>query len=211
MLISDTHEFIFVHIRKSAGSSIRDTLEPISIQKPTDNWSKIRARFLNLERDYRHYPYRQHQSIHLVMRLIPRELFERYFKFAFVRNPWDRLISEFEFVKRSAYHGRNKKVRNMSFETYIDYQAKRHDAHQANMICDKNDKVLIDFVAKFERLKDDWKYVCDRIDIKGAELSHRKNAKIKDYSRYYSLETSKKVAALWARDVEVFEYENPYV
>ena len=211
MLISDTHEFIFVHIRKSAGSSIRDTLEPISIQKPTDTWSKIKGRFLNLETDYRHYPYRQHQSIHLVKKIMPEEVFDRYFKFAFVRNPWDRLISEYEFVKRSDYHGRNRKVRSMSFDEYIDYQAKRRDAHQVNMLCDKKGQVLIDFVAKFERLQEDWKYVCDRLQLEGAELSHRKNSKIKDYSQYYSDQTSKKVAELWARDAEVFDYENPYI
>ncbi len=65
MLISDSHQFIFVHIRKAAGSSIRDTLEPLSIVKPTDTWSKIKSRFLKTEKDYKKYAFRQHDDINV--------------------------------------------------------------------------------------------------------------------------------------------------
>ena len=206
MLISDSHQFIFVHIRKAAGSSIRDTLEPLSLLKPTDNWSKIKSRFLRTEKDYKKYAFRQHDNINVAKRLMPPELFESYFKFAFVRNPWDRLVSEYEFIRRRPDHGRHAKVMKMGFEKYIVYQSKRFDAHQINMLADKNGNLLMDFIGKFENLHDDWNRVTDKLGIENKELTHRKKAGIKDYNSYYTDESRALVSELWKRDIEAFGY-----
>ena len=206
MLISDSHQFIFVHVRKAAGSSIRDTLEPLSLLKPTDNWSKIKSRFLKMEKDYHRYAFRQHDDINVAKRLMPPELFESYFKFAFVRNPWDRLISEYEFIRRRPDHGRHSKVIKMSFEKYIVYQSKRKDAHQIHMLADINGKVLMDFIGKFENLYEDWNRVTDKLGIENKQLSHRKKAGITDYDSYYTPETRALVGELWKRDIEAFGY-----
>ena len=206
MLISDSHKFIFVHVRKAAGSSIRDTLEPLSLVKPTDTWSKVKSRFLKTEKDYRRYAFRQHDDINVAKRLMPPELFESYFKFAFVRNPWDRLVSEYEFIRRRPDHGRHSKVIKMDFEKYIVYQSNRKDAHQVNMLADKNGKVLMDFIGKFENLHEDWNRVTDKLGIENKTLSHRKKANIKDYDSYYTPETRALVGELWKRDIEAFGY-----
>ncbi len=206
MLISDSHQFIFVHIRKAAGSSIRDTLEPLSLVKPTDNWSKIKSRFLRTEKNYKKYAFRQHDSINVAKTLMPPELFESYFKFAFVRNPWDRLVSEYEFIRRRPDHGRHSKVMKMGFEKYIVYQSKRFDAHQINMLADKNGNLLMDFIGKFENLHDDWNRVTDKLGIENKELTHRKKAGIKDYNSYYTDESRALVSELWKRDIEAFGY-----
>ncbi len=206
MLISDSHQFIFVHIRKAAGSSIRDTLEPLSIVKPTDTWSKIKSRFLKTEKDYKKYAFRQHDDINSAKRVMPPELFESYFKFAFVRNPWDRLVSEYEFIRRRPNHGRHSKVMKMGFEKYIVYQSKRFDAHQINMLADKNGNLLMDFIGKFENLHDDWNRITDKLGIENKELTHRKKAGIKDYNSYYTDESRALVSELWKRDIESFGY-----
>lgn len=206
MLISDSHQFIFVHIRKAAGSSIRDTLEPISISKPTDTLSKVKSRFLKTERDYHNYAFRQHDDINAAKRVMPPELFESYFKFAFVRNPWDRLVSEYEFIRRRPDHGRHSKVMKMGFEKYIVYQSKRFDAHQINMLADKNGNLLMDFIGKFENLHDDWNRVTDKLGIENKVLTHRKKAGIKDYDSYYTKESRALVSELWKRDIVAFGY-----
>ncbi len=206
MLISDSHQFIFVHIRKAAGSSIRDTLEPLSLVKPTDTWSKIKSRFLKTETDYKKYAFRQHDDINVAKRLMPPDLFESYFKFAFVRNPWDRLVSEYEFIRRRPDHGRHSKVMRMGFEKYIVYQSKRFDAHQINMLADKNGKLLMDFIGKFENLYEDWNRITDKLGIENKQLTHRKKAGIKDYNSYYSDESRALVAELWKGDIEAFGY-----
>ena len=207
MLISDTHKFIFVHIRKAAGSSIRDTLEPLSIQKPTDVLSKIKSRILHIEKDYHKYAFRQHSDITMVKKIMPKELFDTYFKFAFVRNPWKRLVSEFEFIKRRPDHGRHKKVIKMTFTEYIIYQAKRVDAHQINMLADKDGILQMDFIGKFENLQEDWNYICDKIGVKNKQLSHRKKATKVDYDNYYNGDNKEVIAKLWKKDIDTFGYK----
>ena len=207
MLISDSHKFIFVHIRKAAGSSIRDTLEPLSLTKPTDTFSKVKSRFLKTEKDYRKYTFRQHDDINVAKRLMPEELFRSYFKFAFVRNPWNRLVSEYEFIRRRPDHGRYSKVIKMDFEQYILYQSKRFKAHQINMLANKNGVLQMDFVGKFENLQEDWNFVTDTLGIENKQLSHRKKAGISSYDSYYTDETRALVAELWKRDIETFGYK----
>ena len=191
MLISDSHKFIFVHTRKAAGSSIRDTLEPLSIQKPTDILSKVKSRVLQIEGDYHKFAFRQHSDIMAAKKTMPKELFDSYFKFAFVRNPWKRLVSEFEFIKRRPTHGRYKKVMKMTFTDYIKYQAKRFDAHQINMLADKNGKIQMDFIGKFENLQEDWNFICNKLGIENKELCHRKKALTVDYNNYYNSDNKK--------------------
>ena len=206
MLISDSHKFIFVRTRKVAGGSIREILEPLSVQKPTDVLSKIKSRFLHIEKDYHKYAFNQHDDIIIAKKIIPKEIFDSYFKFAFVRNPWKRLISEFEYIKRKTDHGRYKKVIKMNFDEYIIYQAKRFDAHQINMLADKNGKLQMDFIGKFENLQKDWDYICNKLGIKNKELSHRKKAPSLNYDDYYNIENKDLVAKLWKKDIDAFGY-----
>ncbi len=206
MLISDSHQFIFVHTRKAAGSSIRETLEPVSIQKPNTIISKLRSRVFLIENDYRKFAFRQHSDIMSVKNIMPKELFEVYFKFSFVRNPWKRLVSEYEFIKRRPDHGRHKKLIKMTFNQYIVYQAKRHDAHQIHMLADKNGKILMDFIGRFENLQEDWNFICDEIGIENKQLSHRKKAGKVNYSNYYNDENKKLVTKLWEKDIDAFGY-----
>jgi len=206
MLISDSHKFIFVHIRKTGGSSIRDTLVPLSIPKPEDPISKIKSRFLKTENDYRKYAFRNHDGIRIAKKLVPDKIFQSYFKFAFVRNPHSRLVSEYEFIRRTPDHGRHSKVIRMDFEQYIMYQSKRFGAHQVNMLTDKNGVVLMDFIGKFENLQEDWNHVTDILGIENKELGHKKKSGIKSYDSYYTEKTHELVARLWKRDFETFGY-----
>ncbi|BDX04507.1 sulfotransferase family 2 domain-containing protein [Planctobacterium marinum] len=206
MLISDSHRFIFVHVRKSGGTSIRDSVEKLSNPINKSLGAKVKSRFLKLERDHRKYAYRFHEDINTVKQLMPDETFKSYFKFAFVRNPWSRLASEYEYIRRTPEHGRHAKLKQMEFSDFIKYQSRRKDAHQINMLTDKNGNLQLDFVGKFENLANDWKTVTDQLGIENIALPHRNNAGIKNYDSYYTPETEKLVTRLWQRDIETFDY-----
>ena len=95
MLISDSHEFIFVRVRKTASQAMWAQLEPYVLPRPDTRWDRFKSR-ARLEWDYRKYRFRAHEGILAAKRRMPAERFERYFKFAIVRNPWARLVSESE-------------------------------------------------------------------------------------------------------------------
>jgi len=138
---------------------------------------------------------------------MPEELFIRYFKFAFVRNPWERLVSEYEFLLKRPQHGRHARVKKMSdFSEFIQMQIPRRDAYQSNMLCDNDGKLLMDFVGKLENLDNDWRTASERIGIPYQELPRKNVTQHKRYQDYFNTETTQLVAKHWARDIELFEY-----
>lgn len=96
MFISDSHEFIFLHMRKAAGTSMRDILSPLCMPRPKGNLAHIKSRAM-LEWNYQKYTFRTHAEIRVAQQRMPKEIFERYFKFTFVRKHWAREIELFTY------------------------------------------------------------------------------------------------------------------
>ncbi len=206
MLISDSHKFIFLRMRKVASRSMRAILQPLCIPVPGGRLQHLLSR-ARLEWDYHDYVFRAHDSILAAKRRMPAENFADYFKFAFVRNPWERLVSEYEFILRNPQHGRHERVRNLGdFTAFIDMQVPRKDAYQLNMLSDKDGKLLMDFVGKLENLDRDWQTVCERIGIAHQVLPRENVSDRKPYQDYYDETSIKLVAKHWAREIEMFEY-----
>ena len=109
VLISDSHAFIFVHTRKVASTSMQSILRPLCFDPPAGRLAHLKSR-ARLEWDYRRYLFRAHDDILAAQRRMPAEKFQRYFKFAFVCNPWSRLFSEYEYIFTQPEHGRHARV-----------------------------------------------------------------------------------------------------
>jgi len=206
MLISDSHEFIFLRVRKVASTSMKAILLPLCIPGPEGRLAHIKSR-MRLEWDYHKYVTRAHENIRAVQKRMPKEKFDRYFKFAFVRNPWERLVSEYEFILKSQTHGRHTRVKKLGgFKPFIHMQIPRRDAYQVNMLCDRQGTLLMDFIGKMENLESDWQTVCERIGIPVQKLPRKKFIKREHFSKYYNDETRQLVARHWAREIELFDY-----
>ena len=136
------------------------------------------------------------------------------FKFAFVRNPFDRLTSCFRHVIQKGclkdIQGHPRLHRNMTFESFVDViseiEEKSMDIHfrpQYTFI--EN----VDFIGKFENLTEDFEKVCNKIGIKSDLLHENKTDKI-DFKTYYTKETADKVYNLYKKDFQLFDYKNIY-
>ncbi len=88
MIISDSHKFIFCRNMRCGTTSIKKRLEKLGLTHIQD---------LNINSPH----YGSHRSMKEIKDLIPEEKFKTYFKFAIVRNPWDRLASLFVYNKLS--------------------------------------------------------------------------------------------------------------
>lgn len=206
MLISDSHQFIFVHIRKAAGTSLRQILEQVSLPKNNRWWYKLLSRG-GLAIDYHKYSYRKHSNLIKAERSMPAEKFNKYFKFAIVRNPWDRLVSEFEYIKTQPTHSRFKRLKAMTFAEYVEYQAKRPAAHQVNALQLKNGDIGCDYVGKLETLDESLEVISKFTGLSFAELPHINQVDRRDYRSYYDDQLKERVESLWLSDVTTFNYQ----
>ena len=154
-------------------------------------------------------PEKPHLDIIQIKNKIKPEEFERYFKFGFVRNPWDRAVSlynrkegvqlknEISFIDFIKWH-------NYSTDTCIHPTQKKY---QLDFFTDSAGKVIVDFIGKLENLQEDFEIICDKIGIPHQQLPHVNKTKHKHYTEYYDDETKQIVAERYANDIEYFNYE----
>ena len=195
-MISHKHKCIFIHIPRCGGTSME-----ISIVG--DNWFEIDPTTKHL--------------VASTAKKIYEPYWDDYFKFSFVRNPWDRMVSMKRF---SRFYGVHIKNGNIDISNYlkkfpkieIDSRSKSQD-DTFNPI--KNSVFLnilnleLDFVGRFENIDEDFEFVCESI---GASLPPLINdplhkSKHKHYTEYYDDEAKQIVADKYALDIEHFGYK----
>ena len=206
MLISDSHQFVFVHIRKAAGTSLRQILQQVSLPKNNQLWYKLLSRN-GFAVDYHKYSFRKHANLIEAERSMPADKFKQYFKFAVVRNPWDRLVSEYEYIKTQPTHSRFKKLAALNFAQFVAYQSERPAAHQINALRLSDGQLGCDFIGKLETLKQSLKVVGAKIGVDFSALPHVNQVDRRDYRTYYDATLQAQVEKLWQADIEAFQYE----
>jgi len=203
MLLSVSHRFIFIHVNKVAGSSMKHALAQFDRRPSTSPLNKLKSK-LHLARDYRKRFYPVHTYASQLQRELPAEVYNEFFKFAFVRNPWDWLVSTYNYLRNMPTHRHHQRAMN-SFAEYTHYEIAHGDRSQASFIC-KDEDVIVDFVGRFETLGDDFAIVCQRLGIDVA-LPHTNKARHRDYREYYDDKLAEMVGQHWRQDVGLFGYE----
>jgi len=208
MLISDQKQFIFVHIAKTAGTSIEAALKPYVNPKPMDKWHSFLRRF-DLPKDYRKFKFPKHAFLNVAQKKMPANLYDSYFKFAVVRNPWDRLVScyhsDYGLKKERNPNRRYKKP--IDFFEYLQKQRERKN-YQLERIINLDGEIGLDFVLRFEQLKNDIDILAEKIDIK-IELPHLNHSirKKNSYQEYYDQRSKDFVHLYWEKEIELLGYE----
>lgn len=154
-----------------------------------------------------------------------------YYKFAFVRNPWDRVVSCYcekirndpNFNNRSFQDGVSSALARyrgfkagMSFESFVekiceipDENADAHFLSQHLFVIDDNGVVFTDYIGRFESIQEDFQYVCNKINSKKTQLSHANKSQSrhsKNYRDFYNEYSMKMVQNRYKVDIEIFDY-----
>ena len=202
MPISHEHKCIFVHIPKAGGTSIEFALDMRRKDHNTffgfadPDYVKKHALSSN---------FLQHLKLQELSSLLPAKVFSNYFKFAFVRNPWDRVLSNYFDKTHSIPFG----YQNVSFEKFVYKLKDIHDTHvqpQCRFLIDQDNNIGVDFVGKYENLNKDWEKVCDKLGIKNRGLPYKYCNIRKHYVSYYTKKTRKIVAETYHEDIDLFKY-----
>lgn len=208
MLVSHEHRFIFVHVPKTAGLSVAAAFDPF--RHRAEDLVVNRA-LSQLGINVNHFgplPWRRiriHATADQIRRVLGAKVFDSYFKFAFVRNPWDRMVSYYHYIQSRESHHRGRKVRELSFADYLEYEGRRNKVGQWAILSDKRGRLLMDRVGRFESLADDFREIADQLGVT-AELPHRNATKHAAYQTYYDDETRQIVSHYWADEIEQFGY-----
>lgn len=171
---SPERRLLFIHINKTGGVSIE--------------------RALGIQGD------RQHHTIQQCEQLLNPSEWERTFKFCFVRNPWDKMVSLYNFRKQK--HGLDPTI---SFEDFCRNPV-GNARTQLSWITNTAGNVSVDFIGRFERLEQDFAKLCDLIGIKNIQLGHENSTKRGPYTDYYNDQTRELVAERYQGDIEYFGY-----
>jgi hypothetical protein len=222
-VISKKYNCIFVHIPKVAGQSI----EHFFLDLHGLSWDNRGELLLRYNDDPALGPERlAHLMASEYTRLgyLSQQDFSRYFKFAFVRNPWARLVSEYTYRNHQGSFTFKDFVKKHLPEKNLYTDTYRHIVPQYHYIYDDNGGCLVDFVGRFESLKSDFNRVCESLGLGECELPHVNVSKNKTglkatvkrlikpmkrlhYTEYYDEELKDHVAHMYQLDIEAFGYQ----
>jgi len=178
--------YVFIHINKTAGSSIEEALD---------------LRF-------------EHKTAVEKRRELGEFRWRRAFKFAFVRNPWDRVVSHYHYRVKTNQTGLGDghlSFRDWVIAVYRDRDCRYLDQPmmfqpQWAWISDVEGRLMLDFVGRFESLESDLREVSKRV-AQPIRLPHLKRSERVNYTGYYDDETRRLVAEAFHVDIVKFGYE----
>jgi len=200
-VIIHSKRLIFVHIQRTGGNSIASALG-----------------------EYPNCPEKHFVARDLRERY-GANVWDSYFKFAFVRNPWDRLVSWWSLINghREAYA---KGALLPKFQSFVISRAETFKAflencdedfvdadgpkwiyrNQLDYLTDSSGQLIVDFVGRFERLQQDFELVTQRALGYPLTLSHSNTSSHGRYSEYYCPGLVEKVRVRFEHDIETFGY-----
>lgn len=189
----DFYKCIYVHIPKNAGLSLSYTL------------------FGNTGGS--------HRKIKDYKRFFSKKTFKAYYKFTIVRNPWDRVVSTYFFLKAGGLTNKDKLWSEEHLGKYDDFNVfvkdwlteeniskSLHFQHQHVFLENEKGEIDIDFIGRFEYLPEDFKKITKALKIKRELKKTNKSNRVKDYKKYYNEESIEVVRELYQKDIFLFNY-----
>jgi hypothetical protein len=216
----DIHKrLVFIHIPKTGGTSIEHMFgltTPEHFVSPTPLMHLTPA-----TKTPQHFTWRELQMT------LPPGLLSTAFRFAFVRNPWDRFVSEYcwrralylrhvttrrqHFYRARDFHNLDSFVRTLDLPAVNRLDALRgFDGHletQRSFIVDHDETLAVDFLGRFETFAADVRTLAKTLHTDIREIVHfAQSCRDNNYHRYYSAYSRSAVATFYREDIEAFGY-----
>lgn len=201
-MLSLKHHFLFIHIPKTAGNSVQRALfeysedEVIIVAPHQDGVERFEIQSPKLD-------VHKHSSLNDYRQQLSRETFEGLYKFACVRNPWDRCVSYFFSPHRGSVDWSPE-----AFGDFIDTQVRPVNDYLDLEHGDQPSAFRnVDDIIRFESLESDFSRICSALGLGSVTLPHVNASSRRDYRRYYvNSALVEKVATRFAEEIRFFNY-----
>ena len=209
IVISKKNKLIFFHLPKNGGTSVSDLL--LRNENYYYSWvifSKILKRFTKKDNFFfdnfqnKIHLLRSHESVKSIEEKISPQIFNAYFKFAIVRNPYSRFVSRYNYTKLTS------NINHLKFsefvKQYIEFDMITDKQYQ--FLLNKNGKIGVDKVFKLENINKDINEITSRININPNKFYRINTSTYDDYKQYYDADTKKIVENFCKEDLDFFNY-----
>jgi hypothetical protein len=221
MLISNSKKFIFIHIFKTAGTSVREQF--ISDARLVDRLAykyKLSTKIYRKIIKLMHWQndgmkqftgYHKHEKACNIKKDFGR-LYEDYFKFSFVRNPYDLLVSLYFFILKSKNHSLHKEIKDKTFDQFLSFYISLNPPLQIDFLMDQTgEKCIVDYIGRFENLQNDVNEVKGLVGINKTDtIKHRNRSEkrmSKNYELYYKSDTFDLINDYYKKDFVLLGYK----
>ena len=155
LIISKRHKYIFFHLPKNAGVSVSRILikqeNPLKMKRISSfflrNFFKTKDNFYLSLKDKKLNFFNSHSPCYKIQKIIDKDTFSKFYKFAVIRNPWDRMVSRYFYSKKI-----DSSFKDLSFKEFLNFDLKNnmHIIDQFKFCTDVNNHFCLDLVLKFE-------------------------------------------------------------
>ncbi len=205
MIVSLEHRFIFAAIPKTGTHAVRRALREHMGSQDMEQVGLFVQRKLPIPElaEIRH----GHLTLQQVRRHLSAEDFDGFFKFAFVRNPFDRFVSYCAFMTRA--QGQFERDPKGVMRHFLANPPARHILFQPQhtFVTDPDRNLLSDDLGRVEEMQQSYDRIAKRIGIPSQTLEKVNASSRRDYRQYYDQPLIDGVARLYSRDLELFGYE----
>jgi len=198
-MISFQKRFLFVHIPKTAGNSIQSVLRDYS----EDQIVALRSEQDGIERfglRNPNYKIKKHSTLAEYRAALGDEQFRGLYKFACVRNPWDRMVSYYFTPTQQVGELDRKEFRKVISKALSVADYLRLDKDDGDPFAN------VDYIMRFENLAEDFRAVCATLGIPTVLLPQYNRSSRERYSKYYDDELRELVRTRFAPEIERFDY-----
>ena len=270
-VLNKQNRFIFIHIPKTAGESIRKALSQKSrmvkiyskslnysssisslksftsynliknrftqaVERPRQTGEKIFYKFANwLNPSSPQWLYlEKHSTAQEITKVLGEEKWNDCFTFAFIRNPYDQVVSFYHHLRKPLYI--SKKTLGRQYPEFLDsgflepreackaamqyefnewvmkaygYEEFNHYGwfdSQLKWLTNEEGQIIVDFVGKYEKLMNSWKAICNSIGI-SVDLPKLNSSNRVSYRSYYSESSRRIIESKFEKDMIIYKYD----